>query len=598
MINWGKDHEAHSPFSWMELIPSEQLAYVDCFDGFRCARLSVPLNWNVTDHSIGPRVAIAVIKLPAKVPVTDPRYGGAIITNPGGPGESGVHQVLSSGKHIQTIVDSAESPSIAPSNSTGAKFFDIISFDPRGVNNTTHRLKCFPDAFKQQAWSLGNEDYGVLWETDSILGLEWSRAQALGGSCSRAHDENDIVRYSNTAQVVEDMVGIIERHAEWRQEEARKLSAQLPSTERRGILDHTAWNTGQEKIQYWGQSYGTLLGETFAAMHPDRVSRLVLDGVVNPIDHYKGDWLTNLLDSDKIITAFCNYCFKAGPEKCPLYTGKSGSDVENRLEKIMMSLKNDPIPVPASEDRGPEIITYGDALLRMLSGMYFPYAKAEKFFQQLAQLEQRNGTDIAVQKQSWLKVAEISEQCQRDGPFSDACASSNYISGMGPTRTIGCMDIGGIDNLTKDNFRNYMQELRNQSKWISTSWARNKMGCLGFTVKPAWTFQGPISGNTSHPLLIIGNTHDTVTPLQSARFVSTLFPGSTVVQHDSDGHCSYSNPSLCTGKILRNYFQTGEVPKSGTVCSPEYKPFIECRKLEENDQKMWEAMVAITGAAP
>ncbi|PSR94347.1 hypothetical protein BD289DRAFT_480652 [Coniella lustricola] len=73
---------------------------------YLCARLSVPLNWNasIEQRASGLRAAIAVTKLPAKVPVTDPRYGGPILTNLGGSGESGVFQVLSDGKQLQTIL--------------------------------------------------------------------------------------------------------------------------------------------------------------------------------------------------------------------------------------------------------------------------------------------------------------------------------------------------------------------------------------------------------------------------------------------------------------------------------------------------------------
>lgn len=64
-------------------MPSKQLIYINCFDGFQCARLDVPLNWNASNREAGPRAAIAVVKLPAKVSVTDERYGGAILMNPG-----------------------------------------------------------------------------------------------------------------------------------------------------------------------------------------------------------------------------------------------------------------------------------------------------------------------------------------------------------------------------------------------------------------------------------------------------------------------------------------------------------------------------------
>ena len=71
---------------------------------------------------------------------------------------------------------------------------------------------------------------------------------------------------------------------EWRQNEAERLMAQasmLSGDERDAILTKTRWKEGHEEVLYWGMSYGTLLGQTLAAMHPSRISRMVIDGVLD-----------------------------------------------------------------------------------------------------------------------------------------------------------------------------------------------------------------------------------------------------------------------------------------------------------------------------
>lgn len=610
-------------FRWADLTPSASLDYVPCFGPYKCARLSVPLNWNTSaaERDGGPRAAIAVIKLPAKVPVTDPRYGGPIILNPGGPGESGVFQVLSDGRHLQTILDDPIQPDQAAGD-TGRenKYFDILSFDPRGVNNTTPALECFPDAFNRQTWLLRFLDTGLLWNSESVVGLEWARASALGASCSAGQRGPDaILPHVNTAQVVEDMVEIIEREGERRAKEAAEMlasanvaGAQFSHRQEQEIRQRTAYHSGQEKLQFWGMSYGTTIGSTFAAMHPDKVHRVVLDGNMDPADHYAGLFEHSLQDADKVVTKHSEYCFQAGPDKCPLYNSTSPDAIEARFTSIMSSLKVNPIAVPLSDKQGPEVVTYSDIHLRLLGGLYLPYALAEQLWDLLRTLELGDTTHpsivgIAKGKQATMTPASYpgsTASCDPSAGAGDINSCLSYHAWAGAFPAVSCMDAGGgPSSLTRAAFGAHRAELAAQSRWVSPTWTRNRLMCEGIDARPAWrpnvTFERQAWDNTSHPLLLIGNSHDTATPLANAHRVSReLFPGSVVLRQDSEGHCSHATPSLCTAGVLRRYFQTGELPPPGTVCQPDKKPFLGCVRVggchfEGDEAKVWEALVEL-----
>ncbi|KAK5994126.1 hypothetical protein PT974_07566 [Cladobotryum mycophilum] len=510
-------------FNWDDLEPSTSLNWQPCFSEYQCARLSVPLNWNSTveGQENGPRAAVAVIRLPAKVPIIDPQYGGPIMLNPGGPGESGVSQVLSDGKNFQALLDSPLPPSTSPlkvdARDAGGKYFDIWSFDPRGVNNTTPPLRCFSSAAHQQAWLLSSPDYGLLWHSERTIGMEWARAEALGSSCTHGDDlETGIIRFSNTAQVVEDMLQMIETEGEWRDKEAKRLlqDSGLDDDAVLEIIERTAYRPGEEMLQFWGKSYGTLIGSTFAAMHPDRVGRVVLDGVVDPADHYVGGYMTQLDGSDAIISKFCEYCAQAGPGRCSLASpGASAEDIEARFTNIMVSLRESPIAVPPSgikESGSPAMgfVTYGDLHLMLLSAMYFSFAMVDALFEVLPDIEARNTSTAAM-------AHIISSRTALVGSYSSYLdGDMPYVSQMGPFQTISCMDAGGgPETLTRHEFNDFLDVLQAQGRWISPSWARNKLSCLGVTHPPAWkpdlTFKTQEWANTSHPLLFLGNTHDT-----------------------------------------------------------------------------------------
>ncbi|GKZ30090.1 hypothetical protein AbraIFM66950_007784 [Aspergillus brasiliensis] len=563
--------DAHT-FVWEDITPTEQLIYHSCFDDTECARLSLPMNWNRTDGE-GSKIALAVIRLPAKVPITDARYGGAILLNPGGPGGSGVSLVFRYGKAIQTIVDSPESPS---AGSASGKYFDVVSFDPRGVNNTTPNFSCFPDSATRKAWILQSEAEGLLGSSEGVFDTRWARYEAFGMSCNQqgatvSNDGEWIGNFMNTAPVVADMVELVERLGEWRERETERLLSTASNTfpaepkfDTERIRLHNSWKKGEEQLLYWGFSYGTILGSTFAAMQPHRINRAVIDGVCNADDYYAGDWLTNLQDSDAAFDKFFEYCHAAGPSSCPFALGGGPEDLKSRYEQLLTNLTSSPIAVPPSGNRGPEIITYSDVKSLFVQALYTPLKLFDLVARLLTELGQGNGSsfaDLKYEARQW----PVPPPCDSPSKQNKAPGESDQEAG----RSILCTDGPGLTGTTKEEFRSYWHMLQGQSKTVGDFWAEVRMSCVRMETRPEWRFDG----KTSHPLLFIGNTYDPVTPLRNAHTMARGFPGSIVLEQNSVGHCTLSGPSLCTAKAVRQYFQTGELPDPGTVCQVEELPF-------------------------
>jgi len=349
--------ERASSFRWSQITPSQDLEYHDCYDGFKCARLAVPMDYNAPARADN-QVALAMVRKPAKVPVSDPHYGGAILINPGGPGGSGVAQVLDYGSQIQQVLDAERAPSEAEEFD---KYFDIIGFDPRGINRSTPTISCFQDNFARQVWNLQSEAEGLLGSSDGSLRLGWRRARALAAGCTTRNDNDNstssILEHVNTTPVAADMVEIIERHGQWRENQGRMAQDAFTKVHKRhanqGIISRTKWNRGMEKLQYWGFSYGTLLGATFASMYPERVSRVVLDGVVSTDDYYNGPWLGNLQDTDRIFERIFEYCDQAGPEGCQFWRAGGAKAIQAVYEKLLHDIWDDPLSVVGNGRRGP-----------------------------------------------------------------------------------------------------------------------------------------------------------------------------------------------------------------------------------------------------
>ena len=542
-----------STFKWSNVEPSEELTYHACFGSFQCARLLMPLDWQAPKVSrYNQTVALAIIKLPARVSILNATYGGAVITNPGGPGGSGIEHLLSTGNFLQWAVDS------------DSKHFDIVSFDPRGVLHSGPDANCFPNPLTRDLWNIKIHEEGNLDSGNRVVGLQWARAKAFGELCANA----DIGDYMGSASVARDILEIVERIHEHHYKTLLAAKTELASNNvpaQSPLLGKELDDMGTPMLQYLGFSYGTFLGNTFASMFPDRVKRMVLDGVVDAPDYMAQGWSTNLQDTDKVMAAFYKYCFEAGSQ-CPLHDRAGPEAIENSLNEFLQMVQENPIvAVDSSGSLPPDILTYSDIRLFIFMSLYSPV----RYFPVLAFLldQLRNGEYDQVLR---LMALQTYVHCPRD----NSSTAFQLLAENEASRAIMCGDGDDMSNQTLSEFKEYLRLLEAQSSTGGAIWASIRLVCTGWQVRSKWRYTGPFGGNTSKPILWIGNTADPVTPIRNAHNMAKGFPGSVVLQADSVGHCSlFNGPSNCTLEVIRQYFSSGALPEMGTVCPADQKPF-------------------------
>lgn len=259
-------------FNWDEIQPSWDLEYTPCYGELECARLLLPLDW-LNEEDKSRTVAVAIIKRPAKVDITDDAFGGTVITNPGGPGDSGVVHILKNGHYLQGMVD-------------GKLYYEVLSFDPRGMFHSTPVADCYEDDADRSFSEWQMRGFGLLGDSSAQqFRRRMAHATAFGQRCARADKGQSSIReFMSTASVARDMLAMVEKIELLRQKKiagAGHDDGSLVGLELRAN-EHDA---SEARIQYFGTSYGTFLGNTFLSMFPGRVHRMILDGLVVPEEY-------------------------------------------------------------------------------------------------------------------------------------------------------------------------------------------------------------------------------------------------------------------------------------------------------------------------
>ena len=478
--------------------PVPVLTWTKCGGGFQCATARVPLDYN---RPLGRTISIALIRLPAG---DRAHRVGSLLVNPGGPGSSGVAEVRGYGRFFPPELRAR---------------FDLVGFDPRGVAQSSP-VRCFADQAEQRAFFAGLPAFPVTPAQDRA----YLRAAAeFDRRCGQRNP--DLLAHMSTANAARDM-------------------------------DLLRQALGDEKLSYFGVSYGSYLGTTYANLFPDKVRALVLDGAVEPVQWASGHTTRQPvflrqhsdLGSSRTLGAFLERCAAAGPRGCPFAVRHDPAATRHRFQALLARLRAHPLPV--STPHGTVQISYATTVSVVLTSLYGqvlwgPLSDA------LAHLDHGDGRPA-------LELATPPP-------------SPTYDNTRDAWMAVMCADTDGPHDLSA--WPRLAAAADRRAPYFGAAWTWSSVACAHWPARDTDRFTGPYDRHTANPVLVVGTTFDPATPYRNAVALSRELGNARLLTLHGWGHTAFFQPSTCAIEAETRYLVDLQLPAPGTVCRPDVGPF-------------------------
>ncbi|MEV0220461.1 alpha/beta hydrolase [Streptomyces sp. NPDC050704] len=439
---------------------------------WRCATLKVPLDWAKPK---GETIGLALIRSKSSGS-SDDRIG-SLLFNFGGPGGSGVDYL----------------PPYGPTFSKFHERYDLVSWDPRGVS-ASEGVRCRSNKDIQAAESVDNTPDTAAEETTYL-----KDAIDFGKGCQKS---------------------------------AGKLMGHVSTTDTARDMDLMRHVLGDQKLHYFGISYGTELGGVYAHLFPKNVGRLVLDAVVDPSADMVGHAKNQATGFQRALEGYLES------------TGQDPEEGSRKIADLLKRIDAEPLPTASGRDLTQQLA---------LTGIVYPlYSKTAwpTLTSALDAAEEGDGTELLA---------------QADG-YNERDPSGRYATVTHSQRVISCLD--DKSRPTPEEAKKLLPEFRRISPVFGESMGWDTAG---------WCHDWPVAGQHdtpevsapgAQPVLVVGNTGDPATPYEGARKMADELGKGVGVQltWKGDGHGAYGSGSDCVDSTVNDYLLDGTVPKDGKVC--------------------------------
>ncbi|GAA2389492.1 alpha/beta hydrolase [Nonomuraea africana] len=452
--------------------------------GVECATLRVPLDYR---DPYGQKIKLALNRVKGSVS-RDANHLGTLLVNPGGPGASG----LALAKHVAAAL---------PPNLAGR--FDVVGFDPRGVGKSEPALRCV-DPVKYFAPPRPDQVPRSSAAEQVLLG----RAEEYAARCGNLWSW--MLPHLTTENSARDMDAI-----------------------RAGL--------GEERISYFGYSYGTYLGAVYASLFPHRLKRLVLDSAVDP----KGVWYkANLAQNLAFERRHRDFLAWAAKHNAVYQLGRTAGETSFAYYSMRQRLATRPaggVVGPSELDDLFTLAGYANVLWPRLAGAWSSYVRQGQ---------------VQGLVDAWRQYAQNTAEDE-----------NGYAVYLG----VQCADAKWPRSWA--TWRTDMARMHRVAPFLTWPNAWYNAPCA------FWATPGgepvPIKADRAlPPILIIQTRRDAATPYEGAVNMRRHFPSARMLVVSGGGHGVALAGNKCVDQQLFRYLEDGTLPRRGTGCAglPEPTP--------------------------
>ncbi|KFG01969.1 transporter [Streptomyces scabiei] len=467
--------------------PVPTLTWSDCQGGFECANADVPLDYRAPQ---GTKITLAVVR---KKAADQTKRKGTLFMQPGGPGNSGVDFVRNNYAGLPAALRDS---------------FDVFGYDVRGVGRSS-ALTCFDDARYTKAVT---DAKGV--PGPDAFGPALSEAAEFDQACQT--NSGSLLPYVGTEYVARD-------------------------------IDLLRQALGEEQLTYYGRSFGSYIGTVYAAMFPDRVRALTLDGAYDPhryANHPYAYDRTQYLALDGAMSRFLDWC-AADQAIC----GFGDGDPRAAFEQLKKDLDANPVTTASGGKANGYTLVY-----RLMFNI-------------------NEGKVIWPSLGAALRKAQLRDNTS----FLLRPPSPASFDFLGPNVVVECVDKDYPKSLRKLE-RNVKANAKD-APLLGPAMAfgpptydhQHATACVQWPAEKVSRYDGSFRARGSAPILVLGTTGDPDTPYRDAVALSHQLDNAALVTFDAEGHTAFGRSACATDAVI-NYLVDLKVPAAGTTCTDETQP--------------------------